>query len=416
MITDYKNCDSIAIMGGTFNPIHYGHLVAAEAVRQELGVDMVLFIPSGRPPHKESNSLYNEHRYLMTVLAAATNPHFHVSRMEIDRPGKTYTIDTIKELKRNCKDGCRIYFITGADAIEEIMTWHEPEKLLSMCEFVAVTRPGYKKQALLDSIGDLIKNHNGKLHFLEVPALSISSTDIRNRVLSGKTIKYLVPTEVENYIEKCGLYKQAVNSYINAENINSLLSDGMSIDLINQKLHYLLTPKRFIHTQGVAGEAAKLARHYGTDPDKAYLAGLLHDNAKCFGAKEKLDLCDKLGMELDEILVNQPDLTHSFLGAELAKSDFGVNDEDILNAIKYHTTGRKNMSLLEKIVYIADVIEPNRAFFDGLEETKQLAYNNIDKAMKYSLRHTVDFNISKKRLIHPLSLEALEYFEQGVED
>jgi nicotinate-nucleotide adenylyltransferase len=104
------------------------------------------------------------------------------------------------------------------------------------------------------------------------------------------------------------------------------------------------------------------------------------------------------------------------LGAELAKSDFGVNDEDILNAIKYHTTGRKNMSLLEKIVYIADVIEPNRAFFDGLEETKQLAYNNIDKAMKYSLRHTVDFNISKKRLIHPLSLEALEYFEQGIEN
>jgi nicotinate-nucleotide adenylyltransferase len=345
------------------------------------------------------------------VLASSTNPYFQVSRMELDRPGKTYTIDTITELKRNCKDDCRIYFITGADAVQEIMTWHEPEKLLEMCEFVAVTRPGYNKQGLLDSIGDLIENHNGKFHFLEVPALSISSTDIRNRVLTGKTIKYLLPTAVEHYIEKCGLYKENKNKYMNEENINSLLSDGITVDLINQKLHYLLTPKRFIHTQGVAQEAAKLAKLYGENEDKAYLAGLLHDNAKCFGAKEKLDLCDKLGMVLDDVLVNQPDLTHSFLGAELAKSDFGVTDEDILNAIKYHTTGRANMTLLEKIVYIADVIEPNRAFFDGLEETKRLAYNNIDEAMKYSLRHTVDYNVAKKRLIHPLSLEALEYFE-----
>jgi nicotinate-nucleotide adenylyltransferase len=385
--------------------------VAAEAVRDELGVDMVLFIPSGRPPHKKSNLLYNEHRYIMTVLASATNPYFSVSRMEIDRPGMTYTIDTIRELKKLCKPDCRIYFITGADAIEEIMTWHEPEKLLGMCEFVAVTRPGYNKKKLLESVGDLIKNHNGSLQFLEVPALSISSTDIRNRVLAGKTIKYLVPFEVENYIAKYGLYSEPKNEFADEDSINQNLLDGMTVDMINKKLHYLLTPKRFTHTQGVASEASKLAEKYGANKEKAYLAGLLHDNAKCFGAEEKLDLCEKFGVELDDILVNQPDLTHSFLGAEIAKSDFGVTDEDVLNAIKYHTTGRKNMSLLEKIVYIADVIEPNRSFFDGLEETRRLAYSNIDKAMLYSLKHTVDFNKNKKRLIHPLSLEALEYFK-----
>lgn len=412
MKTDFTKCSSIAVMGGTFNPIHYGHLVAAETVRQELGVEKVLFIPAGKPPHKPSDAMYNEHRYLMTVLATVSNPFFQVSRMEIDRPGFTYTIDTVTELKRICRKDCKIYFITGADAIESIMTWHEPERLLKICDFVAVTRPGYNKRKLLDAVGELIEKYNGKLNFLEVPALSISSTDIRNRVLAGKSVKYLVPEEVEAYIMKSGIYTDNISKIVNQDRINKTILTDMTIDDINKKLHYLLTPKRFIHTHGVAEEAVRLAQHYGENQDKAYIAGLLHDNAKCLSPEEKLSLCEKFGIQLDEVLVNQPDLTHSFLGAEIAKTDFGIRDEDVLNAIRYHTTGRKNMSRLEKIVYIADVIEPNRVVFDGLEETKQLAYEDIDKAMMFSLKHTIDFNKNKKRLIHKLSLEALDYFKE----
>ena len=393
--TNEPQYKKIAIMGGTFNPIHTGHLVAAEAVRQELNIDKVLFIPTGNPPHKESNPMYNEHRYLMAVLATVTNPHFEVSRVELDREGKTYAIDTVKEIHKLYK-GSELYYITGADAIAQILTWKEPEELLSLCKFVAVTRPGYDKTALMATIDNLNEKHRGQISLLEVPALSISSTDIRNRVHSHKTIKYLVPQSVEEYILKSDMYT----------NDNST----PEIDSINRKLHSALTPKRFKHTQGVAEEAAKLARHYGADEKKAYIAGLLHDCAKCIPNEDKLDLCRKYNIPLDPILIMLPDLTHSFLGAKIAETDYGVKDEDILNAIAYHTTGRTNMSLLEKIVYIADYIEPSRKQFDGLKEARDIAYKDIDKTMVLILKNTIKYN--KDKAIHPLSKEALNYYSK----
>lgn len=398
-ITDYKKYNKIAVMGGTFNPIHNGHLVAAESVRQKLGIEKVIFIPTGKPPHKNSNPMFNEHRYLMTVLATVTNPYFEVSRIEIDRAGLTYTIDTIRELKSKCRPDCKIYFITGADAIQEILTWKEPEQLLSMCEFVTVTRPGYKNEKLQKIIGSLKDKLKGKITFLEVPALSISSTDIRHRVLAGQTIKYLLPSSVEQYILKFGLYK--------AEDIYS-----PEMELITSKLHSVLTPKRYIHTLGVAQESLQLAKRYGIDPDKAYMAGLLHDCAKCLTDEEKLELCEKYELELDDILKSQPDLTHSFLGAKIAEKEYGIKDKEILNAISYHTTGRPNMSMLEKIIFIADYIEPNRDYFEGLAKARELAYKNIDEAVIYALESTIKYNKSKKRLIHPLGTAALEYLKK----
>ncbi len=398
-LAQYKNYNKIAIMGGTFNPIHIGHLVAAEAVRQELGIERVIFIPTGNSPHKENDPMYNEHRYLMAVLATVTNPYFEVSRMEIDRTGKSYTVDTVKELRYMCSKDCEIYFITGADAIEQILTWKDPEELLSICRFVAVTRPGYDKTRLEKTINTLKKKYKGNIVFLEVPALSISSTDIRNRVVANKTIKYLVPDSVENYILKFGLYS---TEFALTPRIND----------INKRLHSVLTPKRFRHTQGVAEEAVRLAERYGADMEKAYYAGLLHDCAKCYTDEEKLSMCEEYNVPLDDVLMKQPDLAHSFLGAALARAEYGVDDEDIINAICYHTTGRANMSLLEKIIYIADYIEPNREFFPGLEEIRQLAYTDIDRAVEYSLRNTIDYNTNKKRIIHPLSITALEYYRE----
>lgn len=386
----------IAIMGGTFNPIHNGHLVAAEAVRQELNIDRVIFIPTGNPPHKDSNPFYNEHRYLMTVLATVTNPQFEVSRIELDRDGKTYAIDTVKEMLEMYCNNCKIYYITGADAIAQILTWKEPEELLSLCEFVAVTRPGYDNSTLKATINNLKDNYRGRITTLEIPALSISSTDIRNRVFAHKTIKYLVPQSVEEYILKTGLYA----------NYNS----NPQIDEITKKLHTALTPKRFKHTQGVAEEASKMANKYGCSTEKAYLAGLLHDCAKCIPTNEKLKYCKKYGVDLDEVLKSQPDLTHSFLGAKIAERDYGIQDKDILNAIAYHTTGRAKMSTLEKIIYIADYIEPNRAYHEGLEKARELAYKDLDKAMIEILNNTIEYN--KNKVIHPLSYDALYYYNR----
>ncbi|NLM13269.1 MAG: nicotinate-nucleotide adenylyltransferase [Epulopiscium sp.] len=198
---------SLAIMGGTFDPIHYGHLVTAEAVRHEFNIDQVLFMPTGQPPHKSrENITHSEHRYLMTVLATATNPSFNVSRLEIDRKGITYTIDTIKDLIKIYGTDIELYFITGADALSHILTWKDSEDLLKMCTFIAVTRPEYHKEELIERI-ELIRNdYQSKIHFLEVPALSISSTNIRDRIKKGMPIKYLLPESVENYIYKFKLY------------------------------------------------------------------------------------------------------------------------------------------------------------------------------------------------------------------
>lgn len=395
-LNDFKK---IAVMGGTFDPIHYGHLVAAETVRQELGIERVVFIPTGRPPHKEAKKIaHEEHRYLMTVLATVTNPYFDVSRIEIDRPGTTYTIDTVREIRKICKEKTKIFFITGADAINEILTWKEAEKLLEMCEFVAVTRPEYNKEKLLKRIEYMKNNFESRIHILDVPALAISSTDIRNRVIAKKTIKYLLPEEVEKYIIKFGLYTQGSMSEKN-------------IDDINKKLHYVLSPERFAHTQSVAYEALKLAKHYNCNEEKAFLAGLLHDCAKNFSNDEKIKMCKEFDVEIDDILFKQPDLIHSFLGAEVAKHDYFIDDEDILNAIRYHTTGRAKMSKLEKIIYLADYIEPTRKSFDGIEQARELSYKDLNKAIKFVLKQTIEYNTNKNRLIHPLSLEAYKYYK-----
>jgi len=207
-IFDCKGCKRIAIMGGTFDPVHYGHLVTAEAVRDKFNIERVLFVPTGNPPHKNNKKVTpSEHRYLMTVLATVTNSYFDVSRIEIDRTGYTYTIDTINELKKFVSEDTIIYFITGADAVHQILAWKDTEKLFNICEFIAVTRPGYNKDELFREVEGLKSRFESKIHFLEVPSLDISSSDIRNRIKEGNSIKYMLPEEVENYIYKFELYK-----------------------------------------------------------------------------------------------------------------------------------------------------------------------------------------------------------------
>ncbi len=197
----------VGILGGTFDPIHVGHLVTAEAVRNEYKLDKVIFIPAAIPPHKQEQSVTPAlHRYIMTVLATYSNPYFEVSPIEMNRPCPSYTIDTIYELIEKYGEDTEFYFITGADAIAEIPTWDRIEELLGICQFIAATRQG-----CLPNV-DNIKEYFGELgqkriHRLNTPELEISSTDIRARIKNGISIKYIVPLPVEQYIYKEGLYK-----------------------------------------------------------------------------------------------------------------------------------------------------------------------------------------------------------------
>lgn len=194
----------LAVMGGTFDPIHYGHLVTAEAARCGFNLDKVVFVPSGRPPHKrEKNITPAEDRFGMTTLAVATNPFFEVSRVEIDRPGFSYAIDTVTAFFDYYGNNIELFFITGADAILEILTWKHVDRLMEKCHFIAATRPGFH----LNDINSLPKQFVEKIIFMEVPALAISSTDIRRRVVENRPIKYLLPESVEEYIYRHHLYR-----------------------------------------------------------------------------------------------------------------------------------------------------------------------------------------------------------------
>ena len=187
----------IGVMGGTFDPIHHGHLVAASEVAQWFDLDEVVFVPTGEPWHKADVSP-SEHRYLMTVIATASNPRFTVSRVDIDREGTTYTIDTLRDLKAQRPDA-ELFFITGADAIAQILSWRDHDELWDLAHFVAVSRPGH----VLNTDG----MPSDDVSQLEIPALAISSTDCRDRVQRGHPVWYLVPDGVVQYIAKHHLYR-----------------------------------------------------------------------------------------------------------------------------------------------------------------------------------------------------------------
>jgi nicotinate-nucleotide adenylyltransferase len=196
---------AVGVMGGTFNPIHYGHLVAAETAREAFGLDRVIFVPAGDPPHKQGSAVASaEHRYLMTFIATASNFRFDTSRIELDRPGPSYTSDTLRQF-REIDPAARWYFITGADAVMEMPGWHAVAEIFNQAEVIAASRPGYtlRRHELGVALGGLAD----QVHHLEVPALAISSSDIRSRLRQGLSVRYLVPEGVEHYIEKNQLYR-----------------------------------------------------------------------------------------------------------------------------------------------------------------------------------------------------------------
>ena len=393
-------------MGGTFDPIHMGHLVTAEAVRHEFNIDEVLFVPTGNPPHKSSlNMTSAEHRYLMTALATAGNSHFQVSRIEMDRTGTTYTVDTIKALRKLYGKETKLYFITGADAVNEILTWKSSDELLKLCSFVAVTRPGYHKEALMDKVEELRTNYGSTIQFLEVPALSISSSDIRGRVKANRPIKYLVTDAVENYIMKQRLYAHPITlSQACVEAYTSYVKQSMS-------------KKRYNHTIGVVERSIELANYHNMNTDKVFIAALFHDVAKELDPQEIQNLAITYGIQLDAYETQHLDISHGKLGAYLLESKWNIHDEEILNSIRYHTVGRLHMSDMEKLIYLADLTEKGRKPFKGLENIRRLSEVNLDTAMYEALVTTKDYvrNVLHKE-VHPLTdtlIESYKVYDNG---
>jgi nicotinate-nucleotide adenylyltransferase len=201
---------SVGVIGGTFDPIHTGHLIIAQEAHICLGLDRVVFVPAGQPPHKLDRQITDpEHRFQMVQLATADNPHLDVSRVDLDRAGPCYTVDTIGLLQRAWGGDTRIHFLIGADSLSDLPTWRQPERLLRLCQVVAVARPGH--QIDLQALDRLLPGAASLVRLLDTPTLDISSTAIRRRVSQGRSIRYLVPAAVEQYVDQHRLYRSLGN-------------------------------------------------------------------------------------------------------------------------------------------------------------------------------------------------------------
>jgi nicotinate-nucleotide adenylyltransferase len=383
-LENLKNFKKVAIMGGTFDPVHLGHLHAAQYAREEFGIEKVLFMPAGLPPHKDNICLSDAaHRFNMVALSVKGNRYFGVSDFEILSRDTTYSIDTVKEIKSHMQDGAVLYFIIGADTAPFVKTWKSHTELEQLVTFIVVSRRGNEVKR------NILKN----CEILNAPVLEISSTEIRARIKEGKSVKYTVTDAAQNYIRDNALYGFYSSLY----------------PKITRHLKTVLSERKFTHTLGVEKEAVRLCQMFGGNEEKARVAALLHDAAKNMPSDEKLAACKKYGIKLDSVLKSQPNLTHQFIGAKIAEDLFGITDSEILNAIKYHTTGRKNMSHLEKIIFVADCTEPYRSDYDGLAEIRAAAKESLDRAILVAIKFSIEYVKAKGQPLHPLSLEALEF-------
>lgn len=371
----------LAIMGGTLDPVHNGHLEIAQAVHAICGLDGVLLLPAGDPPHKRRRTDRMD-RLNMAKLAAEGRDDMWVSEIEVMREGTTYTVDTLTELRRMRPD-VRWSYIIGADTVNVLHLWRRFESVAEMCSFIAVERPGVDTAQAHKSAAMLKERFGAEIRFLDVSGPDISSTLVRDRAAVNQPFDDLVPPGVAAYIREKGLY----------------LCDYSWADL-EEKLKGMIKPSRFRHTLGVAETAVRLAGRWGIDPQRARLAAMLHDCAKSMDDADVAALIREAGLDADEDELALKPVVHAPAGAVLAEREFGVKDPQILSAIRNHTLGGPGMTDLDRLIYIADFIEPNRKPFDGLEEVRRLAETDLHAALKRCAQLTTEYAISQGGRTH----------------
>ena len=361
----------IGILGGTFDPVHKAHIEIAKLAYEKLGLDKVIFIPNGIPPHKSKSSISKEDKLNMLKLAIKEYPYFLVDTFEIDKEETSYLYLTLEYLKEKYPES-ELYFIAGSDNLKTITTWKNPHIIFKLCNIVFVKRPKYKLDLNFAKV--LKEKYNGKISFIDFLGLDISSTMIRDK------------------FERC----EETGEYLSFDVYSYIVNNTLYPFNIIKKLEKMLDEKRFIHSKNVAKESFKLACHYGENYEKAYFAGLLHDCAKKMDYDTQINIINKYNdFELMENELSYPKVIHALTGALVAGNDFGISDIEILNAIRFHTLGSVKMSTLDKIVYIADLISEDR-IYKGVEILKDLAYNNIDKAILMSIENTLSYLDDKR--------------------
>ena len=388
----------IGIYGGTFDPPHLGHMEAARAAVAVLGLDKLIFIPAKQPPHKALSvqSALPEQRLDMTRLMAdgLLMPGVaEVSDLELNRPGKSYTVDTLRVLKGKYPDD-ELWLLMGTDMFLTLQTWYQAEEIMKLAGIAAFARNEADSGEVMEIQGKyLSKNYGTNVCIVQLPEIrEISSTQVR----ADKTGEGLWPP-VWGYILRKGLY-----------GVERELSGLCDSDL-RAVSYSMIRAKRIAHVRGCEEEAVRLARCWGANEEHARRAAILQDCTKYFNLEEQLQICARYGVELDEMERSAVKLLHSKTGAALAKYVFG-EDEAVCQTICWHTTGKRDMTLLEKILYIADYMEPTRDF-DGVEGLRDLAYVDLDAAVLLGTEMTVEEMRGYGSPVHPNTLAARDFLK-----
>ena len=361
----------IAVYGGSFNPPHPAHVRAARLAYAALKPDKLLVIPAADPPHKSlaEGSPSPEERFELTKLAFRDFPEAELSDMELLRGGESYTADTVAELAA-MYPGAEIYLIIGTDMLTSFERWHDFEGILGGAALAVLSRDEGDQPEIERYAARLRELYGAKVSIIDAAPLPMSSSEMREMLISRRGADVL---DGEVYARIIRLRDYGAKP---------------QLDWLRERAYTYLKPKRIPHVAGCEREAAALAMRWGEDAGDAAEAGILHDITKKLSMDEQLILAEKYGIVFDKFERENIKLTHAITGAALSKELFGV-PERIYSAIRWHTTGRADMTLLEKIIYIADYIEPTRDF-EGVERLRQLAYEDIDSAMALGLRMSLE--------------------------
>ena len=391
----------VGIFGGSFNPPHRGHLLAAREQKRLLNLDRVILIPAGIPPHKllADNSPEASFRLAMTEALTCHDPALTVSDIELRREGASYTADTLAAISAAHPDD-ELFLLMGTDMFLSFHTWSRPEvicRYATICLAVREAPSEKDEQEIQAQTARLIREYGARVERVENRFEEMSSTLIRRMLQFDCAENYLTP-EVLEIIKSNGLYGTG-------ENLKNLPFD----ELCERSLA-LHKEKRRPHAVGCCETARALAERWGADPDLAARAGILHDITKALDKPAHLALCKKYGTVLRGFEVENEKLLHSKSGAAVAGGVFGECPE-VVSAIYWHTTGKADMTLLEKIIYMADYMEPNREF-EGVETLRELAWTDLDRAMLFAFQLSVDILVERGKAVDEHSLQALEFMKQ----
>jgi len=393
----------IGVYGGTFNPIHNTHIEIAKAAMTQFKLDRVYFLVAGTPPHKNTaESISDIARLEMVKLAIKNYKNFLLDDREILRAGKSYSYLTFTEYHNEFPDD-DIYFIMGSDSLLNFKNWVKPDIISDYATVIVAPRAGDDLDILEKGIFECKNLFEGDFELIDYKANDLSSSGFRKAVSEGKLINEGLNKDVLDYIYNHNLYSKFKYSY-------------QDIIRLDNEMKKELKPSRYSHTLGVANMAYSLAVRWHYPEMNAMVAGILHDCAKCISDEKRLSICQKNNIPVTEIEGKYPHLLHGKVGAYYCKSKYAIFDDEITHAIAVHTTGCPNMNLLDKIIFVADYIEPGRDKQPRLDIIRYFAFTDLDLCVYMILEDSVAYLGQNPDMVDPTTIDTFNYYKKFIEE